>query len=65
MTPNPKKFGKIVRSKRLEKGLSRAELAKESGIETRTICNVELGRHQGKMIGFTLCKILDISIDEI
>lgn len=58
-------FGEKVRVKRLEKGMTQAELAKKAGITQATISRVESGEvlqlGSNKLTG--LAKTLDVSVD--
>ncbi len=60
-------FGDYIREKRMERGLSLAELARSSGHSVSTLHGIENGDNQNPRfrIIIDLCKALDISLDEM
>ena len=55
------KIGKIIRNKRLEKGLSQADLARRTGMKQPDISKIEFGEKNVTLVTLIrLCKILDI-----
>lgn len=57
-------LGEKIKQKRIEKNMSRAELAKKSGVSLRTIENWEYGISQPRSLKvLKICEILDIKLD--
>ena len=56
-----------IKEKRIEKGLSRAELARVSGVSLRTIENWEMGlRKPTNFLGLSaLAKVLECTIEDL
>ncbi|WP_153100821.1 helix-turn-helix domain-containing protein [Paraburkholderia hayleyella] len=54
-------FGERVRAKRIEAGLTQADLARDSGISQSTIAQIESGRNQGSKHLLALAEALHVT----
>ena len=63
---NQEKIGKFIAQKRKEKGLTQQDISNKLGVTDRSVSNWERGKNMPDLsLFYPLCKILDVSINEL
>lgn len=63
---NQEKIGKFIAQKRKEKGLKQSDISIKLGVTDKSVSNWERGKNMPDLsLFYPLCKILDVSINEL